>query len=132
MTSSTVELIEQLDQAASDIALSAVVRTGVGIVLRFERGEGVVWSYDADRQAALDSLVKSGGQSIGMIRVSDDCGKVAVDSTLFDEYAGDLSAKSALKRICRTLGERLRDRVERAMGGPVKVECFEDSSGWPQ
>jgi hypothetical protein len=50
---------------------------------------------------------------------------------LFEEFAEDVSARPALKKICRLLGERLLKRVNRT-GRIKKVTYFEDPSGWLQ
>ncbi len=103
----------------------------MGILVRSGKQKGIVWSYDEDCHAALNSLVKDGGEPIGMIRVSDNGGKIAVDSQLFDEYADDPFAKMALKKICRGYGDRLIERLAQS-GGVKRVKCFEDPSGWLQ
>jgi hypothetical protein len=144
MMNSTTELISMLDREESELvswldcddwnaycdalggADSTQPRIGVGIVVRSEKGGSIVWGYDKDRQAVLDSLVKDGGEPIGMIKVSRDDGKTAVESILFDEYVGDPSAKPALSRICREFGKaHLRERLEAGYG--LRVRYFADN-----
>jgi hypothetical protein len=62
-----------------------------------------------------------------MIRfVCPDDGKASVGSALYDEYAGDPSAKPALKRICRAFGN---DHLEHMlqMGSGPRVRYFTDN-----
>lgn len=129
---STTELIQKLDFEASKLAKSTIVQTAVGIAVTSENKQGIVWSYDDDRQVALEALVKEGGEPIGMVKLSEEDGKIAISSSLYPEFFGDLSMKSTLKTICREFGNRLLERCERAAGGPLKYRYFEDPSGWLQ
>jgi hypothetical protein len=129
--SSTADLIALLDVEAEEFAESTNMRTTLGIAVRSGKKEGIVWAHDENRQAALDSLVESGGEPFGWIRVTDDGAKVTVESALFDEFAVDTTVRVALKRICRLLQPRLLDRIA-TIGKVKKVRNFEDPSGWIQ
>jgi hypothetical protein len=137
---STADLIALLDILAKDFAESTSARTTLGIAVR-ARGkawplrivkseserdaeiqclkllfgsrekEGIVWTHDENRRAALGALVEAGGEPFGFIRLTYDGATLTVYSTPFNEFIDDPTARIALTRICRLDPQRLLDCI---------------------
>jgi hypothetical protein len=138
---STTELISMLDREESELvswldcdewnaycdalggAGSVRPRIGVGIVVESQKGGSIVWGYNKDRRAVLDSLVREGGNPLGMIQVFPNNGKIAIGSTLFSEHEGDPSAQSLLEGICHAFGNGHLEHMLQMGYGP-KVRYF--------
>jgi hypothetical protein len=80
---SSDELLRKLDEEAMEFAKSTTARIEMGLAVRHGEKGGVVWNYDQERQATLDSLLGSGGEPIGVITVSDGGGKITSYTKLF-------------------------------------------------
>lgn len=105
----TLDKLNQLHQRGELDRMGEITR--LQILLGGRNEEGIVWTHDENRRAALNSLVEAGGEPLGMISLAYDGVKLRVNSAPFNEFIDDPSAQIDLRRICRKDPQLLLDCV---------------------
>lgn len=117
MRKTPAELISQLEEEASKYEQTAVGKVSMGIAVRKADeiyGGAIVWREHETPLAWLESLMRCGGEPIGLALVVDKTstgGGLSISSSLYEEYASDVRAQSDLSEICEDLGLHLRDQL---------------------
>jgi hypothetical protein len=106
MTRTTGEVINELDNAITDTDLLCDMAQAA-LVVGFEHECRMVFRDDPDRLTKLNTMVRSGGMPLGLIKITRDGGDVNFLSRPLIEYRDDLAAATLLSKLCAGLGKRI-------------------------
>ena len=84
----------------------------MALVVGFETETRFIFNHEPDKLDNLTTMVESGGNPIGYIRVERSTGEMSVESKPLIEYADELQVKEYLDDLCQETGKMIASGTE--------------------
>jgi len=105
MTRTPSDIIEEFEVLIDEDLVNE--KDQIALVVGFETETRFIFNHEPDKLDTLTSMVESGGNPIGYIRIERSREEISVESRPLIEYADEVQVKEYLEDLCQTTGKMI-------------------------
>ena len=105
MTRTPSDIIEEFEVLIDEDLMNE--KDQMALVVGFETETRFIFNHEPDKLGTLTSMVESGGNAIGYIRIERSREEISVESRPLIEYADEVQVKEYLEDLCQTTGKMI-------------------------